>query len=248
MLLSSSGESTARELDVTARYTRGENELNASFVRARSTGDLSGLGTLYQNFRSPLLLANERSLFELDVPARAAVLGHLAPPRGHHHLPGTRVEEGVSLYVPHAGLRGAGDPQRPAVPQLPLFRPASHQGADGQRTPDPRRVPDLQLRGPLQPAGRHRELGQSSVRPVPQQPGHGLRSSLLARSLSPGQWVRSGERKRGTRTHSTANTKEWATCPCFRRRTTPLSMLGSGPLKRTHYRARPPLLSRPPMR
>ena len=75
MLLSSEGSSFTREMDVTVRFQRDDNELNGSYVRARTTGDLNDFNTLYQNFRSPLFLNNERSLFRLDVPNRILFWG-----------------------------------------------------------------------------------------------------------------------------------------------------------------------------
>jgi outer membrane receptor protein involved in Fe transport len=70
LLLSSRGESSLRELDITARIERGGNVVFASYVRSRSTGDLNNFGTIYQNLRSPLLFANESSLLDLDVTNR----------------------------------------------------------------------------------------------------------------------------------------------------------------------------------
>ena len=75
MLLSSSGSSFTREMDATIRYQRDGNELYASYVRARTTGDLNDFDSLYQNVRSPLFLANERSLYDLDVPSRVLFWG-----------------------------------------------------------------------------------------------------------------------------------------------------------------------------
>jgi len=75
MLLSARGESFARELDVTMRFTRGDDEVFVSYARTQTTGDLNGFGALYQNVRSPLFLDNERSLYELDVPNRVLTWG-----------------------------------------------------------------------------------------------------------------------------------------------------------------------------
>jgi outer membrane receptor protein involved in Fe transport len=75
MLLSSDGSSLTREMDVTVHFARNDNELYASYVRARTTGDLNDFNTLYQNLRSPLFLDNESSLYALDVPHRALVWG-----------------------------------------------------------------------------------------------------------------------------------------------------------------------------
>ena len=75
MLLSSRGKSVSRELDVTLRVKREENELFLSYARARTTGDLNDFAALYQDLRTPLFLANERSLFRHDVPHRALFWG-----------------------------------------------------------------------------------------------------------------------------------------------------------------------------
>ncbi len=75
MLLSSNGTSFTREMDATVRFKRNDNELSASYVRSRTTGDLNDFNTLYQNFRSPLFLINESSLFRLDVPNRVLFWG-----------------------------------------------------------------------------------------------------------------------------------------------------------------------------
>ncbi len=75
MLLSSRGKSLSRELDVTLRVKREKNELFLSYARARTTGDLNDFAALYQDLRTPLFLANERSLFRHDVPHRALFWG-----------------------------------------------------------------------------------------------------------------------------------------------------------------------------
>ena len=75
MLLSSRGSSFTREMDVTMRLQRNDNELYGSYVRARTTGDLNDFNTLYQNFRSPMFLTNERSLLRFDVPNRILFWG-----------------------------------------------------------------------------------------------------------------------------------------------------------------------------
>ena len=75
MLLSSGGKSLSRELDVTLRVKREKNELFLSYARARTTGDLNDFAALYQDLRTPLFLANERSLFRHDVPHRALIWG-----------------------------------------------------------------------------------------------------------------------------------------------------------------------------
>lgn len=79
--LSSSGTSTSREFDVTARWQLPrEGRLFISFSKARATGDLNEFGTLYGNLRDPLVLENERSILPLDVPERILVWGIVNAP------------------------------------------------------------------------------------------------------------------------------------------------------------------------
>ena len=99
LLLSSEGASTHRELGVTLRVTRAENELFLAYAKSRSTGDLNNFGTLYQNLRSPLVLENEYSLFELDVPNRLLVWGVWTLPKDIEIGPGLEWRSGFPYTV-----------------------------------------------------------------------------------------------------------------------------------------------------
>jgi len=97
--LSSDGESTNRELGVTLRVTRGDNELFLAYSKSRSTGDLNNFGTLYQNLRSPLVFENEDSLFELDVPNRLLIWGTWTLPKDIEIGPGLEWRTGFPYTV-----------------------------------------------------------------------------------------------------------------------------------------------------
>ena len=84
---------------MTVRLQRNENELYGSYVRARTTGDLNDFGTLYQNFRSPLFLTNERSLLRLDVPNRILFWGIWRLPRDVIVSPGIEWRFGFPYTV-----------------------------------------------------------------------------------------------------------------------------------------------------
>ncbi|HSF19051.1 MAG TPA: carboxypeptidase regulatory-like domain-containing protein [Vicinamibacteria bacterium] len=94
LVLSSEGKSLTRELDLTVRLSRNENELFLSYVKSRSSGDLNNFGTLYQNLRTPLLLENEVSLFELDVPHRFLMWGIWRLPSDIQIAPGVEWRSG----------------------------------------------------------------------------------------------------------------------------------------------------------
>ena len=98
--LSSRGASLTRELDVTLRVARHEDrELFVSYARSRSTGDLNNFGILYGNLRSPLILDNEQSLFEMDVPHRALFWGVWKLPRDIIISPGFEWRSGFPYTV-----------------------------------------------------------------------------------------------------------------------------------------------------
>ncbi len=99
LLLSSDGESFHRELGVTLRVTRAKSEVFVAYAKSRSTGDLNNFGTLYQNLRSPLVLENEDSLFELDVPHRLLAWGTWTLPKDIEIGPGLEWRSGFPYTV-----------------------------------------------------------------------------------------------------------------------------------------------------
>jgi hypothetical protein len=106
--LSSEGESAHRELGVTFRVTRGENELFLAYSKSRSTGDLNNFGTLYQNLRYPLVFENEDSLFELDVPHRLLAWGVWTLPKDIEIGPGLEWRSGFPYTVLDDGYQPVG--------------------------------------------------------------------------------------------------------------------------------------------
>jgi outer membrane receptor protein involved in Fe transport len=111
--LSSEGKSVNRELGVTFRLSRGEDELFFAYAKSRSTGDLNNFGTLYQNLRSPLVFENESSVFDLDVPHRFLVWGVWRLPKDLEFGPGVEWRSGFPYtvldgdYLP-SGVRNRG--------------------------------------------------------------------------------------------------------------------------------------------
>jgi hypothetical protein len=97
--LSSDGHSINRELGVTLRVTRAQNELFAAYSKSYSTGDLNNFGTLYQNLRYPLVFENEDSVFELDVPNRLLVWGVWMLPKDIEIGPGLEWRSGFPYTV-----------------------------------------------------------------------------------------------------------------------------------------------------
>ena len=156
MLLSSKGSSFTREMDVTLRYQRNDNELFASYVRARTTGDLNDFNTMYQNVRSPLLLDNEKSLFELDVPNRILFWGVWRFPHDIIVSPGVEWRFGFPYTVFADDYTPVGERNRGGrFPKLLVDGCARDQRHRDQRARDSGRISNLQRREPFQPAGRH---------------------------------------------------------------------------------------------
>jgi hypothetical protein len=112
--LSSDGHSVNRELGVTLRVTRAQNELFVAYSKSHSTGDLNNFGTLYQNLRYPLVFENEDSVFELDVPHRLLVWGVWKLPKDIEIGPGLEWRSGFpytvlnAQYVPEGERNGGG--------------------------------------------------------------------------------------------------------------------------------------------
>ncbi|HEU5235525.1 MAG TPA: TonB-dependent receptor, partial [Pyrinomonadaceae bacterium] len=74
--LSNAGKSRFRELQVTTRYTFRHDELNASYVRSKATGDLNDFNSYFGNFQNPIIRPNERSLLPYDAPNRFVFWGN----------------------------------------------------------------------------------------------------------------------------------------------------------------------------
>ena len=79
--LSSTGTSTYKELEATARYLGGDRrDLTLSYVRAKGTSDLNSYDQFFGNFRNPIVRANEHGLASTDVPHRFLLRGTIGLP------------------------------------------------------------------------------------------------------------------------------------------------------------------------
>lgn len=100
VLLGNSGASRYREFQVTTRYTfGGTDELNASYVRSRATGDLNDFNSYYANFENPIIRPNERSLLPYDAPNRFMFWGNFGVKYGITVAPVLEIRNGFPLSV-----------------------------------------------------------------------------------------------------------------------------------------------------
>jgi hypothetical protein len=100
LLLSNSGKSRYRELQITTRYTfHGTDELNASYVRSRAFGDLNDFNSYYANFENPIIRPNERSLLPYDATNRFVFWGNFSVKYGITVAPVLDLRNGFPLSV-----------------------------------------------------------------------------------------------------------------------------------------------------
>jgi Carboxypeptidase regulatory-like domain/TonB-dependent Receptor Plug Domain len=100
LLLSNGGRSRYREFQVTTRYTfHGQDEVNASYVRSRATGDLNDFNSYYGNFENPVIRQNERSLLAFDAPNRFVFWGNFGVKYGITVAPVFEIRNGFPLSV-----------------------------------------------------------------------------------------------------------------------------------------------------
>jgi hypothetical protein len=98
--LSNGGRSRYREFQVTTRYTfHGSDELNASYVRSKATGDLNDFNSYYANFENPIIRRNERSLLPFDAPNRFVFWGNFGVKYGVTVAPVLEIRNGFPLSV-----------------------------------------------------------------------------------------------------------------------------------------------------
>ena len=100
LLLRNSGRSRYREFQVTTRYTfRGNDELNAFYVRSRAIGDLNDFNSYYANFENPIIRRNERSFLPYDAPNRFVFWGNFSVKYGITVAPVLDIRNGFPLSV-----------------------------------------------------------------------------------------------------------------------------------------------------
>ncbi|HEV8319465.1 MAG TPA: carboxypeptidase regulatory-like domain-containing protein [Vicinamibacterales bacterium] len=112
IVLSSTGDSTYRALELAARIGQTTHAINASYTRSRSRGDLNDFNASFGDFASPLVRPNQFSLLPSDVPNRFLAWGTLALPRQMTVAPIMEMRSGLPFSVRNAaqdfvGIRNA---------------------------------------------------------------------------------------------------------------------------------------------
>jgi len=80
ILLSSTGESRYRALELTARVGPTDRSLNVSYTRSHSHGDLNDFNTAFGDFAYPIIRPNQYSNLPEDTPNRFLAWGSFALP------------------------------------------------------------------------------------------------------------------------------------------------------------------------
>jgi hypothetical protein len=95
LLLDATGNSRYREFQLTTSYRFGRGHLlNASYVRARATGNLNSFQQFFGNFEDPIIRPDERSRLGLDTPNRFLFWGEVTAPLKIILAPVLEVREG----------------------------------------------------------------------------------------------------------------------------------------------------------
>jgi hypothetical protein len=86
--LTNTGSSHYRELETTVRFAIHEhNEVNASYIRSRTRGDLNNLSSVLIPFAEPVIRPNLYGILPYDVPNRVVTWGIFSLPRGFKFSP-----------------------------------------------------------------------------------------------------------------------------------------------------------------
>jgi len=80
LVLSNAGNSRYREFQITTRYRIRQHEINASYVRSASDGDLNDLNQFFGTTPQAVIRPNERSRLSFDVPNRVLFWGQFEAP------------------------------------------------------------------------------------------------------------------------------------------------------------------------
>ncbi len=110
--LSSTGDSSFKELETTVRYLGGaRRDLTLSYVWSRGSADLNNYDQFYGNFRNPIVRANEYNLTPTDVRHRVLLRGTIGLPGQWDLAPVVELRSGfpwsaVDEFQDFAGPRG----------------------------------------------------------------------------------------------------------------------------------------------
>ena len=80
--LANTGSSHYRELETTVHFTvHGNNEVNASYIRSQTRGDLNNLSSVFIPFQQPVIRPNVYGVLPYDVPNRVVTWGIFSLPK-----------------------------------------------------------------------------------------------------------------------------------------------------------------------
>jgi hypothetical protein len=82
LALTNTGSSHYRELESTMRFTiRGRHEVNASYIRSKTRGDLNNLSSVFIPFEQPVIRPNVYGILPYDMPNRVVAWGIFSLPK-----------------------------------------------------------------------------------------------------------------------------------------------------------------------
>src|SRR5882757_4228536 len=80
--LTNTGSSHYRELETTVHFSvRGSNEVNASYIRSQTRGDLNNLSSVFIPFEQPVIRPNVYGILPYDIPNRVVAWGIFSLPK-----------------------------------------------------------------------------------------------------------------------------------------------------------------------
>ena len=82
LALTNTGSSHYRELESTVHFTvHGSNEVNVSYIRSQTRGDLNNLSSVFIPFQQPVIRPNVYGILPYDVPNRVVTWGIFSLPK-----------------------------------------------------------------------------------------------------------------------------------------------------------------------
>jgi len=110
--LSSNGRTQTRQLETTLHRKLQGGEINVSYVRASTKGDLNDFVSLFGDLRDPIIRGNEFSLQAFDVPNRFLAWGVLTLPHTITIAPTVEYRNGFPYTVVDQDQRVVGSRNR----------------------------------------------------------------------------------------------------------------------------------------
>jgi hypothetical protein len=95
MGLTNTGSSHYRELETTVHFTVHHSEVNASYIRSRTRGDLNNLSAVFIPFAQPVIRPNVYGILPYDVPNRVVTWGIFSLPKGFKFSPIADIHTGA---------------------------------------------------------------------------------------------------------------------------------------------------------